>query len=360
MRNLTVLILGLIIFACKPNIKKTEQPVRHRFFSDDSFWNQPIPDNAETDSLSSYYISLLKTDPSKKNFGINLTNYTIPIYEVNKNTPKHKVGHYKLTSEDKSGWKTNRDFFGHSKEFDADSVPIPVEAYSSPGEDRHLAVIDWKTNTAWDMWAAVKQNDGTWRSNTGMKYSLNGNGVFNTDDLEIENGESVHFHGPGRAAGVPIIAGLILLDEVKAGEIKHKIAAATHFNAFQEFVFPAAWTDGMLEEGIPEGAVIQLDPKLDLSRFDLLPGEIVIAKALQNYGMVVVDNAGASVLYGEFQDKLRNKSWEGIAREWSGGITDIPLDNYRVIKLGKVIKKGDIKGHFKKGVVPDFNSLVVR
>jgi hypothetical protein len=357
MKKITVLSLVFILFACKPGIKKTEQGIRHRFFSDDSFWNQPIPDNAETDSLSSYYIGLLKTDPSKKNFGVNLTRYTIPIFEVNNTAPKYKPGYYKLTKQDKIVWKTDRDFFGHGAAFDADSVPIPPEATSSPGDDRHLAIIDWQTNTAWDMWSAVKQNDGTWHSNTGMKYSLTGPGVFKTEDFDIIDGESIHFHGPGRAAGVPIIAGLILLDEVKAGEINHKIAAATHFNAFQEFVFPAAWTDGMLEGGIPEGAVIQLDTKLDISKFNLLSGEIIIAKALQKYGMVIVDNAGGNVLYGELQDTQNNKSWKGLVREWDGGIVNIPLDNYRVVKLGKIIKRGDKRGRFAKGVIPDFNSL---
>jgi hypothetical protein len=53
----------------------------------------------------------------------------------------------------------------------------------------------------------------------------------------------------------------------EAGEIRHKIAAASRFCAYKEFVFPAAWTDGFTEGGIPEGTVIQLDPSLDLSKF---------------------------------------------------------------------------------------------
>ena len=58
------------------------------------------------------------------------------------------------------------------------SVPIPDEAMSDPGTDHHLAIIDWSTNTVWDMFYAIKQPDGSWMSATGMKYSLNGPGVF--------------------------------------------------------------------------------------------------------------------------------------------------------------------------------------
>ena len=58
-----------------------------RFFADNSFWNQPIPDDAETDPHSEYWMELLANDPSCENFGINLKDYTIPIYEVDSTTP---------------------------------------------------------------------------------------------------------------------------------------------------------------------------------------------------------------------------------------------------------------------------------
>jgi hypothetical protein len=175
-----------------------------------------------------------------------------------------------------------------------------------------------------------------------MKYSLDGPGVFDPSEFAVRDGESIHFHGPGRAAGVPIIAGLIMYDEVAAGEIAHKIACATHFNAYQEFTFPATWTDGHFPGGIPEGAVIQLDPSLDLSQFDLLPGEQVVTRALQKYGMVVVDNAGGSPLYGEnLNHDPQGRSWKGILREWDGGIVSIPLKYYRVLKIKNTIHKGD-------------------
>ena len=70
---LLVFVVGLFNFCItKPDKKEAK---KHRFFSDNSFWNQPIPENPEIDSLSNYYISLLKKDPSKKNFGINSPTY---------------------------------------------------------------------------------------------------------------------------------------------------------------------------------------------------------------------------------------------------------------------------------------------
>jgi hypothetical protein len=328
----------------------TGKPKPRRFFSDDSFWNQPIPGNPEIDPKSEYYISLLEKDPSGMNFGINLTRYTIPIFEVDAMTPRVTVRHHFLSEAEKKSWKTKREKFGHGREFDARPVPMPAAAVPDTGLDMHLALVDWNSLTAWDMWAARRLPDGAWESNTGMKYRLDGPGVFDRSEFQVRDGESIHFHGPGRAAGVPITAGLILYDEVRAGEIRHKIACATRFNAYKEFSFPAAWTDGHYPGGIPEGAVIQLDPALDLSQFDLLPGERAVARALQKYGMVNVDNAGGSPLYGEnLNHDPRGRSWKGILREWDGGIVSIPLKHYRVLKIENVIRMGDGKRLTKAG-----------
>lgn len=344
--------LTLFIVSCNEATQKNASD-NNRFFSPQSFWNQPIASDAAIDSLSDYYISLLQKDPAG-NFGINLTRYTIPVFEVNDSTPRFVIQHYKLSPHEKLSWRTTNDSFRHGKGFDAAPVPIPAEAIYDTASDRHLALIDKKNRVAYDMWGAEKLPDGSWVSKTGMRYSLDGDGVFNTDELGVKDSESVHFHGPSRAAAVPAIAGLIMYDEVKAGVINHKIACATRFNAFKQFVYPAAWTDGMLDGGIPEGAVIQLDPTLDITQFNLLPGELAIAKALQQYGAVIVDWAGANVFYGENLAGNATKSWKGVVSEWEKeGLNSIPLKYYRVLKINNVINKGDTKSRFEKGAIPE-------
>lgn len=129
-------------------------------------------------------------------------------------------------------------------------------------------------------------------------------------------------------------------DAVMAGHIRHRLACAIRTPGYKEFVFPAAWTDGFTRGGIPEGAVIQLDPALDLSGFDLLPGEHVVAEALQEYGMVLVDVARGSTLYAEGLWGHPDRSWEGVLRK-NEGIKSIPVDRYRVLELGPVTRKGD-------------------
>ncbi|NEW85361.1 MAG: hypothetical protein GZ094_23780 [Mariniphaga sp.] len=318
------------------NIKKTS-----RFFSETSFWNQPLPENPEIDPQSNHFVELMKKEPTGPFFKINLVAWTIPVYEVTDSTPRFKIQLHHLSDADKVKWNTNKETYGHGKEFDADPVPIPADAQADPMEDAHCALIDWKNRIAWDMWGLRKNPDGTWTSKTGMKYSIDGDGVFNQANFGMKDGESVHYYGPSRAAGVPAIAGLIMLDEVQKGEINHKLACATRVNAYKEHVFPAIWTDGFIEGGIPEGAVIQLDPKLDLSKFKLLPGELAVAKAAQKYGIVVTDIAGANTLYGEGLWGHPGKSWDGILREIDEGISSIPIENYRVLKINNRVNKGD-------------------
>jgi hypothetical protein len=216
-----------------------------------------------------------------------------------------------------------------------------VGAAPDPRADSHLAVVDWKRNLVWDMWALRRDPDGGWRSATGMVYAADGPGVFSTEEIGVVDGESVHFHGPSRAAGVPAVAGLILYDEVMAGEVRHKIAAASRFCAYKEFVFPAAWTDGFTEHGIPEGTVIQLDPALDLSQLALTREERIVCVALQRYGMVLVDIAQGQPIYAEGLWGHPGRSWDGKLPHGTGGITKIPLRHFRMLKPGPVTRKGD-------------------
>lgn len=315
-----------------------------RFFSDDSFWNQPISANAEVHPRSAEWIKLLETEPTSQGFLVNSTQWTIPVYEVDRSTPLVKVGNLTITPEEKVRWHTTRNTFGHGPGFDM--VPIPPQAEPDPKHDAHTAVVDWERNLVWDMWAVSRNPDGSWKSATGMVYAADGPGVFSTKDLGVKDGESVHFHGPSRAAGVPAVAGLIMYDEVMAGEIRHKIAAASRFCAYKEFVFPAAWTDGFVEGGIPEGTVIQLDPNLDLSAFKLTREERIVCVALQRYGMVLVDIAQGQPIYAEGLWGHPGKSWDGKLPHGDGGITRIPFKHYRILKSGAVTRQGDGRSKF--------------
>ena len=341
MKYFSVIMMVGLMFNCTSNSPNDTQN-KKRFFSDDSFWNQAIENDPEIDPNSDRWITMLKNDPNGYAVGINAFEWTIPVYEVDSTTPTYKVGLHRLTEEEKRAWNTVRDndFYGHGPDF-GENVPIPRNAEPDPEMDAHLAIVDRSKNLVWDMWGLKKHPNGSFTSKTGMVYPLNGDGTFDPATLNLVDNESVHFHGPSRAPGVPAIAGLIMYDEVMSGKIEHKLAMACRYSALKQFTYPAIWCDGFTEGGIPQGATLQLNPDLDLNQFELTREEKIVGKAMQEYGMVIVDFGGGNPVYAEGLWSHPGKSWEGKLRRWGKGLSLIPYDHYRILKIDKIINKGD-------------------
>jgi len=191
-------------------------------------------------------------------------------------------------------------------------APIPDWAKPDPEQDAHMSIIDVDENKVYDFYAVQYEDDGQLSVCCAITYDLNGSGVFDDMGFEFAQGSSVHDYGPCRAPGVPAIAGLIYYDEIQAGRIEHKLAMCAERNADQQFVWPAIWTDGFHKDGIPEGAVLQLDPTFDLDQFDLNPTAKIMAKAMQEYGVVNVDVGGGVGIYVENLNFHDAKSWDGL------------------------------------------------
>ncbi len=310
-----------------------------RFFNEQSFWNQPIGPRPAIDPRSDELIALM--DARQGAVHVNSEVFTIPVYSADASTPRRTV-HQRPARDGLTGGLLQRERrYRQHPEFGRD-VPIPDGAIPDPDNDAHLAIVDWERGLAWDMWRARVREDGQYESSTGMVYSIDSDGVWRTEDFPIANGESMHFHGPSRAAGVPAIAGLAMHHEIVAGRIEHKLAFATN-NIRQEFVHPATWTDGAQDDGPREGCVIQLDPDLDLDDFDLSPGGRVIARAMQEYGAVDVDGARGNVVYAEGLYGQPGRSWDGLLTPHD--LRCIPLKHYRILEMTGVVEKGDAFWH---------------
>jgi len=140
------------------------------------------------------------------------------------------------------------------------------------------------------------------------------------------------------------VAGLIMHDEMEAGWIPHKLAYACECPALGEYVRPPAlWTDGWLPGGLPEGSVLQLDPALDLAAFDLSRGALVVARALQEFGAVLVDFSGGVTLYGEYLPASSGRSWAGLLEEED--LRCIGFEHFRVLRMGMRQRGGSHPRH---------------
>lgn len=313
--------------------------VQQRFFSDDSYWNQPLEANPAIHENNERFIELLITR-CKNRFWLNLGEYSIPVYKATKEAPLVKV-------EQRTEWDggTGTNFRMH-KDF-INPLPLPSGVLPAPGSDGHIVLVDYEQDMVWDMWGARYRDDGVLETCSGINYSMSGSGCFPLDAFDAKPGDSIHYHGPCRAAGTPLIAGLIMQHEIENGAIEHKIACATEINMLQRCVYPPAlWTDGQKPEGLAEGMIIQLDPELNLDRFHLSHGAMVVARALQKYGAVNVDGAGGATLYGEWGDASNGNSWQGILD--SDALCAIEMMHYRVLQTAEVLEQGDPQWYGKK------------
>ena len=286
----------------------------------DSAWNAPIPESPRIDPRSRILIASIGESGNGGVITSDPTQFTYPVYEVGPDVPRHDVPctWYKCTvvgEEDTERVDTLED------------VPIPDWARPSAGSDGSMIIVDVATGTEWDLWQVERREDGSWSVANGSVYNVR------WDGMPEEYGS--------RGAGLPYLAGLVRHWEVAAGEIHHAIAFAYPNVAKDVCVWPASKTDGQSEadNALPEGARLQLDPALteqELRVMGLDQTGLIIARALQRYGMIVVDvSRRPKIIVEDLTANTRaDGSWTDPATPLSEDtISAIPYTAFRVLAL---------------------------
>jgi hypothetical protein len=290
----------------------TPRPSCARPYADSSPWNVPIGRNPNYDSRSPTYAGnlgeRLSSDP---------TQYTYPVYEVAPGTPRETVRLSGLFSNVTAGGRRL------DRQSDATiSLPIPNGARASSGSDSSIVIVDRRTGDEWGIWR-LKRGSGGWTGTNGYHYSTRWSGVPPS--------------GFGsRGSGLPYLAGLVRPCEIARGRIEHALAFAYDFPT-AEFIYPATKSDGKGTPGadVPEGARLQLNPSLSARRIRSWGCRgpcLTIARALQRYGMYVIDNSGRPKLMLEDDGTAR---WGGAVS--SETVEPIPLSAFRVLTLSCVV-----------------------
>ena len=247
-------------------------------FAADSFWNTPLADDAPIDARSGDYVGELQRQRALVPSYINTTQYSAPVYTVPADQPTVKV-----TLDSPYAEPDLRAAF--------EQVPLPPNAKQAVGTDGHLIVEQPSTDTMWEFWRAAKKADG-WHAVWGgrMKDVSTNPGFFTNPS-----------NWGATATSLPMLGGLIRLDELQAGRIDHALALAIPEIKKGVFSWPAQRSDGSLDSAnaIPEGTRFRLDPSLDLNSLQMAPVVRMIAQAAQDYGIVLRDGAGSVTLFGE-------------------------------------------------------------
>jgi hypothetical protein len=288
-------------------------------YSKTSIWNTPIGPSPKYDVHSEEMVANLRLS----NDGRIITAgeaYNYPVYFANEQTPRWDVpcliNRCTIASSDQNIIRTDM----------VQNVPIPVDAQPGEDTDARMIIIDKVTHTEYDLTKARRTPTG-WTAGTVSIYNI------------LWDGTPVGHSS--RGSGIPALAGLLRPWEIRQGRIEHALAFGYMETVIEKCVFPASKTDGKstLPFAIPEGARLQLDPSLTEADFDQMgldgTGKM-IARALQEYGMILVDTSGSFKIYVE--DLINNPF---IRENWTDpdlnltkeSIYNIPYTAFRVLEL---------------------------
>jgi hypothetical protein len=277
-------------------------------------WNQPIGRHPRRTSQSAAGIvgldQALTSDP---------TQYTYPVYEVDADTPVVPLnveGTWSNVVGDDAPLEVARDV--------TVEVPLPPTAVAAAGSDAQVVIVDPTHGDEWGAWQLRRDPDG-WRAENAYHYNIRWSGV------PPRAADGTPFGS--RGAGLPYLAGLVRPWEIARGRIDHALAFA-YDGPSAEYVYPATKSDGLRAGAatLPEGARLQLDPSLSAARirsWGCRGACLVVARALQRYGMYVIDNAGRPKIMFEYEETA---GWRGAISAET--VSPIKVSALRVLASG--------------------------
>jgi plastocyanin len=182
--------------------------------------------------------------------------------------------------------------FLYADESDPGPYPFGPDTPIEMGSDRHALIIDRDACLLYELFDAEYSAQGS-TAGSGAIFDLRSNALRPADWTSAD------------AAGLPIFAGLVRLDEVQAGAIDHAIRV-TASQTDRSYVWPARHQAGSANDPNlpPMGARFRLKASFDISGFRT--DTQVILRAMQTYGLIVADNGSSWFFQGTSED-----GWEG-------------------------------------------------
>lgn len=284
-----------------------------RFFSLHSTWYERIPADPTLDPNSANYVQHLDDEPGQF-IGTSQTTFSSPLWYATESTPLQDITIRPSgggTGEDNRVARINN--FGWNLDW-----PVPAGSEVASGADGHIFVISADRKTLYD------GNESDWPNElTFMKiFDLTGDGIMQPWG---DGGSTDPSAGNASVSPVTRLHGIVTYAEVEAGVISHCMAMVMSGSRPEGgsfgWVYPCVTTNkGWLGDWAPFlGHRFQLDPTLDLEdpdNFDGKPlstGMKVIAKAMQDYGFIYMENGGASNVYLEDLEHDATRDWSDAA-----------------------------------------------
>jgi hypothetical protein len=254
-------------------------------FARDAWPNARLPHDAPIDPRSRAYVRHLTALVGARGVRTNVEAWSTTVYTVARDQRNVRV-----RSHAGNPWVRRQ----LGRQWDA--VPIPPGARAAAGVDGHMVIHQPATDTMWEFFQARRDRRGRWSAGFGGR-------------IERLSANPGHFEAPplgiGRLFGatgtsIPLLAGLIRGDELRAGRIPHAVAFACACKR-RAWRWPAQRTDGFAHDrarGVhPAGTLFRLPARLDVEALDAPERTKMLARAIQRHGMVHRDYADAGIAF---------------------------------------------------------------
>jgi hypothetical protein len=254
------LVLAIGIACGRPAATLAQSPLIGgcQIFPSNNIWNTAV-DKLPVDPRSDAYVnSMGAATQLHPDFGSDPT-YGIP---------------YRVVAASQAGTNVT---FQYSDESDPGPYPIPPNVPIEAGSDHHILLVQQGSCKLYELFAAVKQPNGSWRAGSGAIFDLGSNA------LRPDTWTSAD------AAGLPILPGLVRRDEVLAGAINHALRFTAN-ETRNTHLWPARHdASDITDPNVPPmGQRFRLKANFDISGYPAY--DQVILKALKKYGMILADN----------------------------------------------------------------------
>jgi hypothetical protein len=260
--------VGLAVAAAVAVLCSSASPAPIASAAPTAWWSKRSPFNTaitapmNVDSRSAAWAQMLYDSAGDAGLWINTDAWTTTVYHATPKTPRVVI----------SIANTGRRI----------TIPYDPAWRPSPDADAHLAVIDSATGC-----------DYEFQEFDPAHLSAHGEGTY-----RIYRGSGAHVPTGHTGAALSLLAGLIRPSDIRVGEVRHALALGAPVTG-PSAVAPASSSDGRTYGGPPEGTRFQLDPSLNLNTLHLSRFQLIVARALQRYGMYLRDTSGSVTVYAQ-------------------------------------------------------------
>lgn len=185
--------------------------------------------------------------------------------------------------------------FYYPKESDIGPYPIPMNPKREYSSDHHVLLLDSDTCTLYELFdASFNTKTNKWNSGSGAIWNLSSNTLRPIGWTSAD------------AAGLPILPGLVLYEEILVGVINHAIRFTV--SETNSYIWPARHLTSGLPNKLtnipPMGSRFRLKSSFNISTYS--PYMQVILTAMKLYGIILADNGSDWYISGSPDSRWDN------------------------------------------------------